>query len=491
MNRRDFLTAGVGLMAGGLVSRAGRAAPARRKPNVIILFADDQGYADLRCQGQVDDIKTPNIDRMAAEGVRFTDGYITAPQCSPSRAGLITGRYQQRFGLGHIPDCPLPAAETTLADRMKSAGYMTGMVGKWHLEPNVLSMDWARKHLKKVERTPKGRLRIPFDRLLPYYPQNRGFTEFFKGEWNRYWCNYGLDGKDRKPTGEWIEDKRFRVDVQTDAAVAFINRNHDKPFFLYVAYYAPHTPLGATEEYLARFPGDMPERRRYALAMIAGIDHGAGRIMDALKQHGIEEDTLIFYASDNGAPLKITKPDNPIDTDPGGWDGSLNEPMVGEKGMLSEGGIRVPFVAKWKGTLPEGKVYRKPVISLDFAATAVAVAGLDMPPELDGTNLLPYLTGKKHGAPHDALFWRFWNQTAIRKGKWKYLHVGGKGRYLFDLSTADQEHKNLIDRHPRLARKLHEELLAWANQLQKPGIPDGELNRQEKAWYAHYFQLES
>ena len=157
--------------------------------------------------------------------------------------------------------------------------------------------------------------------------------------------------------------------------------------------------------------------------------------------------------------------------------------------MLAEGGIRVPFVAKWKGTIPEGTVYDDPVISLDFAATAVAAAGLDQPPELDGTDLVPYLTGRKRGVPHDVLFWRFWNQTAVRKGNWKYLHVGGKGRYLFDLSSPEQERKNLIAEHPRIARKLHRELEAWTEELKKPGIPDGDLNNQEQAWYKHYFNL--
>jgi arylsulfatase A-like enzyme len=492
MNRRQFLSAGAGFAAamalGGCATTS--AAVHGRKPNVILIFTDDQGFADLSCQGQLPDIRTPNIDRLATEGVRFTDGYITAPQCSPSRAGLLTGRYQQRFGFDHIPDCPLPSDEITIADRMREAGYATGMVGKWHLEPNILSKAWADNNPGQATLNERGHVVTSLESQLPYFPQNRGFTEFFKGEMHRYWANYALDGGDLDPGGEWVEDKRFRIDVQSDAAVSFIERNHAEPFFLHLAYFAPHTPLEATPEYLEAFPGDMPERRRHALAMTAAMDRGVGRILDTLERHGIDEDTLIIYTSDNGAPLKITMEDSPVNTDPGGWDGSRNDPFVGEKGMLAEGGIRVPFVARWKGTLPEGMVCKEPVISLDIAATALAAAGREVPPELDGVNLIPHLTGKEKDAPPRALFWRFWNQAAVRKGDWKYLHLGNRGRFLFNLSTPEHEHVNLIEQHPDKARELRADLEQWAGTLTPPGLPDGKPNNQENAWYAHYFGLE-
>jgi arylsulfatase A-like enzyme len=491
MDRRDFLALGAGAMLGNGLNNSFAESKEKsgRKPNIIVIYTDDQGYADLGCQGHLPDLKTPNIDRLAAEGVRCTDGYITAPQCSPSRAGLLTGRYQQRFGLGHIPDCPLPKEEITIADRMKSAGYVTGMVGKWHLEPNALSKEWASTHLKKVENYGNGRVKVPFQAALPYYPQHRGFTEYFKGELKRYWANYDLAGKDLAAQGEWIKDGRYRLDVQSDAAVSFIERNHQSPFFLYLAYFAPHTPLEATEKYLKRFSGDMPERRRYALAMIAAMDAGVGRIMDTLAKHDLDEDTLIFFTSDNGAPLKRTMEDSPVTTDAGGWDGSRNDPLVGEKGMLSEGGIRVPFVARWKGTLPEGATYREPVSALDITATATALAGLPQAPELDGVNLLPHLTGTTKDAPHKALYWRFWNQTAIRKGRWKYLQAGGSGQFLFDLAQGPEEKGNVIEQHPEIAEELRNDLTQWASTLQKPGIPTGGLNIQEKQWYQHYFGL--
>ena len=493
MNRRQFMAATAGLALSGMVgtkglgARRAAAETGKRPPNIIVVFTDDQGYADLGVQGILDDIQTPHIDQMAREGVRFTDGYITAPQCSPSRAGLITGRYQQRFGLGHIPDTPMPRDEITIAQRLKEAGYTTGMVGKWHLDATAISHSWAEQQDVEFERRPNGHMIIPFPMRREYYPENFGFDEFFVGEMNNYWINYHLDGSDVEGEGEHFHDEAYRLELQTDAALAFINRNHDQPFFLYLNYYAPHTPLDAPEEYLERHPGDMPTRRRYGLAMMSAMDDGVGRIIDTLQEHGIDEDTLIIYTSDNGAPLRLTMVDSPIDTDHGGWCGSRNDPLVGEKGMLTDGGIRVPFVMRWKGTLPEKTVYREPISALDIAATSIAIAGLDEAPELDGTNLMPYLLGEKDGAPHEALFWRFWTQTAIRKDKWKYLTVGDRVEYLFDMSSEHHENENLIEEHPEIAAELRAELEDWAAELINPvGIPTGPLNPQEIGWYNHH-----
>ena len=490
MNRREFLTVGAGLAVCGMLN-LGRghvySANTPKPPNVIVIFTDDLGYADLGIQGQLDDVITPHIDKMTREGVRFTDGYITAPQCSPSRAGLITGRYQQRFGLGHIPDTPLPSDEKTIAQYLKPAGYTSGMVGKWHLDPTIISHAWAERQEVDIESRPNGTIIVPLALAQQYYPKAFGFDEYFMGEMRRYWANYDLEGNDLAADGEVIMDDTYRLEIQTDAALAFIKRNHDKPFFLYLNYFAPHTPLEATEEFLERHPGDMPTRRRYALAMTSAMDDGVGKIIETLQQHGIDENTLIIFTSDNGAPLKLTMVDSPIDTDPGGWDGSRNDPLAGEKGMLAEGGIRVPFVARWKGVIPEGLVYREPVSALDIAATAVANAGLDIPPVLDGVNLIPYLTGEATGAPHETLFWRFWTQSAVRKGNWKYLTVGDQVEYLFDLGTDMHEKVNLISEHPEIAAELRKELEAWADTLQNPvGIPTGSLNPQEVNWYNHH-----
>ncbi len=462
-------------------------AEASGRPNIIVILADDQGYADLGVQGVVKDVRTPHLDALAADGVRCTDAYVTAPQCSPSRAGLITGRYQQRFGFDTIPDCPLPLEETTLADRLHSAGYVCGMVGKWHLDPNPLSAKWIRANLPEMAGKSPKEIRIPESARLTYSPAARGFDEYFEGELERFWANYDLDGKSLKKSGEWLNLKgNYRIDVKTDAALAFIRRNKDKPFFLYLAQMAPHTPLDAPEKYLSRFPGPMPERRRYALAMISAIDDGVGRILSLLQEEGLADNTLIFFTSDNGAPLKITKEDTPPKTDPGGWDGSLNDPWVGEKGMLTDGGVRVPFLVSWKAALPEGKVFSKPVSTLDIAATAVAAAGLPQDEKLDGVNLIPFLTGKQEGEPHAALFWRFWNQAAIRSGHWKYLVLGKEKEFLFDLSNDVHETRNVLGENPEVAANLRAQLVGWTGQILPPGLPSAPPNNQEGPWYEHY-----
>lgn len=294
-----------------------------------------------------------------------------------------------------------------------------------------------------------------------------------------------MDGKGIEE--QWIEQDGYRLDIQTDAAVTFIKRNSTKPFFFYLSYFAPHVPMEATEKYLNRFPGDMPERRRYCLAMMSAIDDGVGRIKETLREMGVEENTVIFFISDNDAPLKITMEDIPISFQGGAWDGSLNTPFVGEKGMLSEGGIRVPFVVNWPKGLPKGKVYDKAVISLDVAATCVALAGLEPIEELDGVNLIPYLNGKNNEAPHDALFWRFWDQSAIRMGDYKFLKAGNR-EYLFNVATSEHENKNLIAQYPEKANKMKKRLTVWGDGLYNPGIPNKAINR-EKKWYDHYFSF--
>ena len=466
------------------------AADAARKANVIVILADDLGYADVGAQGRAKDVRTPHLDRLAAEGVRCTAGYVTAPQCSPSRAGLLTGRYQQRFGLDTIPDNPLPLAEVTLAERLKPAGYVSGMVGKWHLDPNPKSERWIRENLADQPAGRKNKdVHIPEAARLTYSPAGQGFDAYFKGEMDRYWANYDLAGRDLARGGEWVATReRYRVDAQSDAAVAFVDRHHDRPFFLYLCYYAPHTPLAAAKPYLDRFPGPMPERRRHALAMTAAMDDGVGRLLAALRKHKIDEQTLVVFTSDNGAPLKLTKPDTtPVDADPGGWDGSLNDPWVGEKGMLAEGGVRVPFLLWRPGTLPAGKVYDEPVSTLDVAATAAAAAGLPPDPVLDGVDLAPHLRGERPGQPHDALYWRFWNQAAVRAGRWKYLRAGQDREFLFDLDSDAHERRNVLADHPAEAKRLRAKLEVWTREIQPPGLPGKPLNAGEKQWYEFYF----
>ncbi|MGB0743720.1 MAG: sulfatase family protein [Opitutales bacterium] len=454
------------------------------KPNVIVIFTDDQGWADLSSQGALSDVRTPHIDKLAADGVRCTSGYITAPQCIPSRAGLLSGRFQGRFGLDQNGTIPLPLDEVLIPQRLQKAGYTTGMVGKWHLDPNHGSAEWIRENLPNPKLNKRGQATIPASKALPYQPDKRGFTDVFCGYTRHYRATFDLKGKDVKPV-KTLREKGDRLDIQTNAALAFIDRHHKQPFFLYLAYYAPHVPLASSEKYLARFPGEMPERRRYALAMISAMDDGVGRIREKLEAHGLTEDTMIFYISDNGAPLKLHMEDKPLSIQGGAWDGSRNDPWVGEKGMLAEGGIRVPYIAAWPGTIPAGQTFDHPVSSLDVGATAVALAGLEQPEILDGVNLIPFFTGKARGVPHETLFWRFWTQTAVREGKWKYYHFG-RSEFLFDLSSDAHEKKNLIREHPEIARSLRGKLNDWCSEMKNPGIPIGTPNGQEQGWFEHY-----
>ncbi len=458
-------------------------------PNVIVILADDQGYADLSCQGVASDVRTPQIDSLAANGIRMTAGYVTAPQCSPSRAALITGRYQQRFGVDEIANCPLPLEEITIAERLQTVGYRTGMVGKWHLSPNPVSVRWAKANLPNIHESTNGRVNIPLKKVTEFHPHTQGFDEYFVGEIQQYFANYDFSGTEAQQTGKWRRERGYRIDLQTQASVSFIERNHDQPFFLYLCYFGPHVPLQATPKYLDRFSDPMKERRRYGLAMLAAIDDGVGKILAKLREHGLEENTLIVYSSDNGAPLKLKKPDDPIGQGGPVWDGSLNDPWIGEKGMLSEGGIRVPFIVQWKDRLPQGIVFDEPVSTLDIAATTIAAAGIDAEPVMDGVNLIPFLMGENQESPHESLFWRFWNQSAIRVGKWKYLRVGQDREYLFDLSLDAHEETNLLAQNPGIVTELSSKLEIWAKEMLPPGAPTKGSDHEEQVWYRHYFPV--
>ncbi len=384
-------------------------------------------------------------------------GYVTAPQCAPSRAGLISGQYQMRFGMERNGDFESKGdvlerfrALRTLPRRLKEAGYVTGMAGKSHLGSDD-SADI---------------MRLGFDKV------------FFKhsdaaGHWNM-----DLSGNDIGPQVQ--KGGGYHLEQVASFACAFIERFKARPIFFYLAYRAPHVPLDAPQKYLDRFPGKMEENRRKALGAISAMDDGIGRIVETLRRHGLEEKTLIFVIGDNGAPVGTPRRDGSRH-----WDGSLNEPMCGEKGMLSEGGIRTPFVMSWKGTIPGGQVYANPVISLDVAATANALAGLPDDRSLDGVNLMPYVTGKDAGRPHDALYWRWCGQYAIRKGDWKYLASGDR-RYLFNLATDPEEKHNLFGEKTGVAQELRAQLEQWGQTLSPPGVPPVDMTRRAKGLYDFY-----
>lgn len=441
----------------------GLAIAAEKQPNIIVVLTDDQGYADLGSQGVVKDIRTPYLDRLAAEGVRFTSGYVTAPTCGPSRAGLLTGRYQQRMGVEDNKHLPFDLNAVPFPQRLRQAGYRTGMTGKLHLP---IKGD-------------KGEDAVRW-----------GFDEhaMLSGNFNKLksrLCTHDPDGKELSQKS-WMEIEGYRLDVTSDFAVRFIDRNHDKPFFLYVSYLGPHTPLEATEKYLSRFPDITPPARRYGLAMISAIDDGVGRILEKLQAYGIDENTLVFFLSDNGAPLGDMRT-LPIDQlSLGEWDGSLNTPMLGEKTMISEGGIRVPFLLRWKGTVLPGQVIDTPIISLDVAATSLAVCNGDVS-GLDGENLIPLVTGKKNNLKDRALYWMVAGQLAVRCGDWKLLQMPDYGPFLFDMKVADPERVDLISKHPEIGDTLRKKLDQWKLDMGPRGNIREKKIASEKNLFRKYF----
>ena len=386
------------------------------KPNIIFIVADDLGYGDLGFNG-VKDFKTPYIDALARSGVICRNGYATHPFCSPSRAGLLTGRYQHRFGFegnptSKTPDAGLPRSETTIANVLASAGYDTAAIGKWHLGEQDHHHPCA-----------KG-----FDR---FFGLLGGARSYFKTNDLR-WSFANRKGKrPRTPSSR----KGYLTDLITDEAVSYIEngpRNfqskEDKPFFLYLAYTAPHGPLEASEYWLEKVGKDFPNsRRRTYAAMVAALDDGIGKVVKALKDSGNADNTLIFFFSDNGGIAPVNAADN--------------RPFRGIKGTLLEGGIHVPYVVAWPGHIKPNCEFNSPVMTFDAFSTAVAAAGAIDARQRDAVNLLPYLLESKQGPVHPALYWRCGNgfQLAMRQGANKFLHVDGMPDRMFDLEADQSE----------------------------------------------------
>ena len=347
----------------------------QKKPNLIVIMTDDMGYADVGFNG-CKDIPTPNIDIIANEGVRFDEGYVSFPVCGPSRAGFLTGRYQDRFGFTTNPSIDpnnpiagLPVEEETMAQVLRKANYNSAIIGKWHMGTNAV-----------------------------FHPLERGFDYFYgflSGGHSYYPDQLTLNGLS-DVTSKWgwyrtkivenrttVETDDYLTDELSDAAVRYIKKQADKDqhFMLYLAYNAPHTPMQATEKYLSRFPNIKDKKRKTYAAMVSAVDDGVGRVLEALKEQGLDENTIVVFLSDNGGAHN---------------NASDNGPLRGLKGDLFEGGIRVPFAIRWKGVIPEGQSYEKPVSSLDIMATIVARTDVKINADrpLDGVDLIPFLTGK-------------------------------------------------------------------------------------------------
>jgi arylsulfatase A-like enzyme len=421
-------------------------------PNLIVIMADDLGYSDVGFNG-CKDIPTPNIDSIASNGVRCTNGYVSYSVCGPSRAGFITGRYQQRFGFERNPqykpndsDMGLTRKEKTIAELLAPVGYHSGIIGKWHLGAHAPTS----------------------------HPMKRGFNEFYGhlGGGHKYMPEDLVIKDGAKARGEaesyrtWIlknhtpvPPRKYLTDEFSGEAVSFLERNQDKPFFLFLSYNAPHTPLQATTKYLDRFSHIKDPKRKTYAAMVSAVDDGVGLLLKSLSEQKLEEKTIVAFLSDNGGP--ITK------------NASSNTPLRGAKGDVWEGGHRVPFALQWKGTLPAGKIYDHPVSSLDFAATMVALSGaqVDKAKPLDGVNLIPYLKGENTELPHEALYLRKFDQQrySVHKGKYKLVipFLNGKPQ-LYDLEEDIGETSDLALVKPKILSELDALRQEWSAQLIEP-----------------------
>jgi arylsulfatase B len=444
-----------------------------QRPNILFIVADDLGHGELGCYGGKE-IPTPHLDALAAGGARFTSGYVTAPFCAASRAALLTGRYQTRFGFEFNPigakneesGIGLPLGEKTVADRLRDAGYATALVGKWHLGGTA-----------------------------PFHPQRRGFDEFFgflheghsfvpppwqgvttwlrrktlpdgsQGRWTSpdgriIWSTHlgyhepDYDADNPILRGSQPADERANLtDAFTREACDFIDRHQQQPWFLCLAYNAVHSPMQGADAYMAKFVPIEDIQRRIFAAMLAHLDDSVGAVLTKLRESGLEENTLVFFVSDNGGPTKELT--------------SSNAPLRGGKGEILEGGIRVPFIMSWKGRI-NPRVIDAPVTSIDVTATALELGRANAEPaKLDGRSLLPMLTGVTDAAPHDALFWRVGKKNAVRQGAWKLVRDGGAWQ-LYNLAHDMGEAKDLAPGEAKRVAELSSLWKEWDAQQVAP-----------------------
>jgi len=427
------LLLGLPACAGANPADASPPTPAR-PPNVVVIVSDDAGWADFSFQGS-EQVPTPHLDALAARGVRFTSGYVTAAVCSPSRAGLLTGRYQQRFG--HETNIPpryseengLPTDEVLLSDLLREQGYRTIALGKWHLG-----------YAPRFHPLSRG-----FDAYWGFLQGARSYRPIEGTRLNRLL-------RDREPAPETFE---YMTDALADEAAACIEAHRERPFFLYLAFNAVHTPMHADPAVLEEVADITPPRRQKLVAMTISLDRAVGRVLDALREHGLEQDTLVVFVNDNGGATN---------------NASRNDPLRGTKGTPFEGGHRVPFLMSWPARLPRGVDYDLPVSTLDVLPTALAAAGREggTPKPLDGVDLLPLLTGATDGRPHDVLFWRLKDDRAVRDGDWKLVVRGDRDPMLFDLAADPSEARDLAREQPERVAALRSKLAAWEAELAEP-----------------------
>jgi len=446
------------------------------RPNIIVIMADDLGYTDLGCYG-CKDIRTPNIDSLAKDGARFTNAYVTGSMCGPSRAGFITGRFQSSFGYysnaNHVldPKQGLPVGTTTVAGYLQEQGYTTGGVGKWHMgtaehqHPNELGYsDW-------YGFLGGGLTYYPLD-----HPSYEGRYQTLPRPWGVRDMHHTLPILDNKTPVEWDQ---YVTHELTDAGVRFIEKNHDRPFYLFMSYNAPHLELEAPAETIAKYPaeamttipGVLPQSRSVYAAMVDEMDRGIGQLLDTLGSHGLTDNTVVLFLSDHGG-MKRT---------------SDNRPLRGAKGTNYEGGFRVPLIVRWPSHVKPGAVLDAPVTSLDIGATSLAIAGGDLAAaDLHGKDITDYLTAKSTEPPHKTIYWRTrplpQKAGIVRQGDFRLLINEGKLE-LYNLKEDIGETTNIANKH----RKLVSQMMAGWNEWDKMSKPPlWKSSRRNEYQYADY-----
>ncbi len=437
-------------------------------PNIVVLLADDLGYGDVSCYGGTT-VATPNIDRLAREGVRCTDGYVTSPACAPSRLGLMAGAYTQRFGLTWNDDRSahkLPDSQRLLPELLRDAGYATALIGKWNI-------------VRPAERV--------FDEVhdfieweSDYFPQEDGR---YKGSNTTKSSEFGSS-----QTAGWgpaREGEEYFTDRLGRRAAEFIGKQGERPFFLYVGFNAVHSPWQGRRADRARFAHLPHEVLRIYASMTAALDDAVGRILEALRARKFEENTLVVFLSDNGPAkggphIAGWKPDWPEHLVVGS-----SAPLRGAKTDLLEGGIREPFIFRWPAKLPAGGTYRHPVTAMDLLPTLWAAAGVKIPDTtaVDGVDLLPFLRGERPGAPQATLYWKIKSAAAVRQGDWKLVLQSADWRadrynppsdpadwkpQLYNLASDPGESRDLATAKPELVRELHGKWQAWNKTMPPP-----------------------
>ncbi|MEM6963919.1 MAG: sulfatase [Bacteroidota bacterium] len=434
------------LLALGLLAFLPHKKKYKSKPNILLIIADDAGYADFGFQGSKI-MQTPHLDQLAKAGMIFQQAYVTAAVCGPSRAGILTGKYQQRFGFeeNNVPgymsesclsdsEMGLPLDQKTIAEYLQSLGYRTALFGKWH-----------QGNADKFHPTKRG-----FDEFYGFRGGARSYFEFDENN-----PTHRVEDLLERGFKNFGESPTYLTEAFGDETIRFIEKNQDRPFFAMLSFNAVHNPMEALPSDLKQFP-NLKGKRQQLAAMTLAMDRACGRIFQKITELGLDENTLIIFTNDNGGPTDANESDN--------------TPLSGTKANHLEGGIRVPFVAKWSGVLPAASNYRLPISTLDLLPTFFSVGGggVDTLQDIDGVDLMPFILKEKSTRPHRVLYWKKETRAAIRNGDWKLLRFPDRPAELYDLQQDISESNNLADDYPEKVKQLYRELFEWEKSLKRP-----------------------